>query len=86
MDQCASVYTLVKFLRRLRVIGNLQAHTVRCEPDVQAIGNFDFIDMTGADYAIVKDGYSSSRLLMDQEELLENMFGRILGPTYRGTL
>lgn len=86
MDQCAKFYTLVQFLRRLRVIGNLAAHTEHSGiEDVQALGSFDLIDMTGANYAIVKDGYSSSRILIDQEELLESIFGRIRGPTYRGS-
>jgi hypothetical protein len=83
-EQVAATYNLMKFLRRLRVIGRLEAHTEPAE-DFEAFGHEACFNFSPAIYSIVKDGYSHDRGHMDSEELLERMFGRIQVPQLRGT-
>ncbi len=76
-EQVVTVYGLFNFLKRLRVIGHLEAHTVQQMPPIEILGQYDVIDMTGADYAIIKDGYSSDKSRIQGDELLEGIFGRL---------
>lgn len=82
MEQCNSTYQLFKFLKRLRIIGSITAHTVETMPEVDIMGNYDLIDMTSAGYSIIKDGYTSERTI-DVEEELEKIFGRLAAPHKR---
>lgn len=78
VEQVTSFYALIKFLRRLKVIGVLEARTIETHPDIIKISDeYDLIDMTNAHYGIVKEGYSPNRIPMLQEELLEKLFGRL---------
>lgn len=86
MDQVSATYNLFKFLKRLRVIGHLEAHTEpAAEQSGDIFGDYVMCDMTGADYSIVKDWYDPSRGRIDQDELLEKLFGRIKEPKLRST-
>jgi hypothetical protein len=77
-DQVSSTYQLFKMLQRLRVIGHLSAHTEKAVEDGgDVFGDYTIHDFTGADYSVVKDGYSSDKTKICQEELLEKVFGRI---------
>jgi hypothetical protein len=79
MDQVESTYKLIKVLERLRVIGRLKAHTEKAIPLIEIFGHQDvleIIDMTGNDYCIVKDSYSSDKSQMSADEMIEEIFGR----------
>lgn len=86
MEQVASTYTLINFLKRLRIIGHLEAHTEQDDNVVYQMGAYDLVDMTDANYKIVKDGYTSSRQSIWQEELLEKLFGRLSSKRYHKTI
>jgi hypothetical protein len=77
MDQVTSVYGLINFLRRLRIIGTLYAHTEPAEKLNGRVGHYEFIDFSNADYSLVKDSYDPAKIGMNQQELLEGIFGRI---------
>lgn len=83
-EQVTTFYNIVKFLRRLRVIGTFHTKTVQATSEIDVLGIYDIIDMTDAIYGIKKVGYDKTKGLMDSEELLEKMFGRINTPL-RGT-
>lgn len=86
MEQVGSTYKLVNFLKRLRVIGDLKAHTEGISGlQLHADDPYFFTDFSGRDYCIVKDGYSPERTKMDETELLEKIFGRVKVFQYRGT-
>ena len=86
MDQVASTYVLFRFLERLGVIGHIIAHTEQVEVDSGDIfGQYEIHDFTGADYAIVKDGYTSDKRHIDAITELERIFGRLAAPQLRGT-
>jgi hypothetical protein len=77
MDQVTNTYGLINLLRRLRVIGTLHAHTEPAEKLDGRVGHYEFIDFSGSDYAIIKDYYDPAKTGMEQEELLEKIFGRV---------
>ena len=84
MDEIAATYTLIKFLKRLRVIGNLECRTIQTSlMDVDALGRYDVAEFKDDCYGIEKMSYSPSRGGQDVEELLETIFGRT-GKRYRG--
>lgn len=87
MEQVSKAYQLMTFLKRLRVIGHLEAHTESAQSlsRLELDDVYCLIDMQGRDYSIVKDGYSHERQSIDQIELLEQIFGRIETVRYRGT-
>lgn len=77
MGQVNSFYTLIKLLRRLRVIGVLYAETRQATQEIDILGVYDIIDMTDAIYRINKLGYSEDKNHMRAEEYLEKIYGRI---------
>ena len=85
MDQVSATYKLIRFLERLKVIGHLSAHTEKESSNSWALGNYDLHDLTGADYAIVKDGYSHGKNHIDEIIELEHIFGRLKAQPVRGT-
>ena len=76
-DQVIALYTLIKLLKRLRIIGSLKCKTVPANSPVDILGNYDVIDMTTAIYAVEKISYDPSKESQDAEELFERTFGRI---------
>lgn len=76
-DQVIAVYTLIKLLKRLRIIGSLKCKTVPANSPVDVLGNYDVIDMTTAIYAIEKVSYDPSKESQDVEDLFERTFGRV---------
>lgn len=71
MDQCNTVHLLFRFLKKLKVIGHITVHTVEGFSEREPVDIWSVIDMTGADYAIIKDGYSYERNPDLEEELSE---------------
>jgi len=64
-DQVSSFYGLLKFLQRLRIIGHLDVMTR------------SFVDTSNKNYTLIKFSYSNDKTRISQEELLENIFGRL---------
>ena len=86
MDQVAATYVLFRFLERLKIIGHISAHTEQAEVDSGDIfGQYELHDLTGADYSIVKDGYTTDKRHIDAISELERIFGRLAAPQLRGT-
>ena len=84
-DQVTSTYGLFNFLMRLRVIGHLAAHTEQADIGGGDIfGDYVLHDFTGANYSIVKDGYSSSKKVIESIEIMEKLFGRLHDKQLRG--
>jgi len=83
MEEVAKFYKLLNFLRRLRIIGHLEAHTEQVENVVYEMEAYTLVDMTDANYRVVKDSYSSSRERISAEDLLEKLYGRPADAVYR---
>lgn len=84
-DQVTSTYTLFRVLERLRVSGHMEAHTEKTSYGLDTVGEWDIIDMTGADYCIIKDRYSSDKVYINVVEEFEKLFGRFRDQQLRGT-
>ena len=87
VDQVAATYTLFRFLERLKIIGHITAHTEQASFDTLSdpYSQLDIYDFTGADYSIVKDGYSKDKRHIDAISELERLFGRLAAKQLRGT-
>lgn len=82
-DEVTSVYHLIRFLERLRIIGYLSAHTesnqiMECNLDVDSGGHEVLYIADSPSYTLVKDGYDPVKgVHIASIEMLEKVFGRL---------